>query len=89
MDLLLVQPIEDLGLLVQHFGVPASAELVALQAQFRCLLVDPARGHVERIVATSEVSIRTGSTLRRLPEELISVGVSSECDCGSTGKMAP
>jgi hypothetical protein len=45
---------------------------------------------VSSIVATSEVSIRTGSTLRRLPGELISVRVSSECDRGSTvGKMAP
>ncbi|MFJ8692394.1 hypothetical protein [Streptomyces roseolilacinus] len=42
------------------------------------------------IVATSEVSIGTGSTLRHLPGELISVRASSECDCGSTvGKMAP
>lgn len=36
-----------LGPLVQDLGVPASAELVAPQAQFRCLPIDPARGHTE------------------------------------------
>lgn len=47
MDLLLLQPLEDLGLLVEDLRVPSSAEFVALQAELRGFLVDPAPGHVE------------------------------------------